>query len=52
MTLPLITLLVAIALVTAVWRSVPALARPSLPFGVAVPPDRVADPAIARARDR
>ncbi|GAA2151699.1 MULTISPECIES: DUF1648 domain-containing protein [Glycomyces] len=52
MTLPLITLLVAIALVTAVWRSVPALARPSLPFGVAVPPDRVADPAIAQARDR
>lgn len=50
MTLPLITLLLTTALVTAVWRSLPALARPALPFGVAVPPDRIDDPAIAAAR--
>lgn len=52
MTLPLITLLLAVALVTAVWRAVPALARPALPFGVAVPPDRLADPAITQVRNR
>jgi uncharacterized membrane protein len=49
-TLPLITLLLTTALVTAVWRALPALARPALPFGVAVPPDRIGDPAISRAR--
>jgi uncharacterized membrane protein len=49
---PLITLLLAIALVTAVGRALPALARPGLPFGVAVPPDRTGEPAIAAARDR
>ncbi|MEV3936393.1 hypothetical protein AB0K52_10495 [Glycomyces sp. NPDC049804] len=52
MTLPLITLLLTVALVTAVWRAVPALARPGLPFGVAVPPDRTDDPAIAQVRER
>lgn len=52
MTLPLITLLLTVALVTAVFRSAPALARPGIPFGTAVPPDRLADPAILQARNR
>jgi uncharacterized membrane protein len=51
-TLPLVTLLLTVALATAVWRAVPALARPALPFGVAVPPDRIDDPAIRKARNR
>ncbi|MGH8876879.1 MAG: DUF1648 domain-containing protein [Stackebrandtia sp.] len=50
MTLPLITTLLTIATVTAVWWSIPAFARPQLPFGVRVPPDRVADESIAAAR--
>ncbi|MDN3242634.1 DUF1648 domain-containing protein [Glycomyces tritici] len=52
MTLSLITLLLTTALVTAVFRSVPDLARPGLPFGVAAPPARASDPAILKARKR
>lgn len=50
MTLPLITVLLAVAFVTTVWWSIPALTRPALPFGVTVPPDRIADPAITKVR--
>lgn len=46
----LLTLVLSTAMVTAVWWSLPALSRPTLPFGVAVPLGRIAEPAIARAR--
>ncbi|MHA6625830.1 DUF1648 domain-containing protein [Pseudonocardia sichuanensis] len=44
--------LVAVALVTVAFRALPALARPTLPFGVRVPPARVDDPAVRRERHR
>jgi uncharacterized membrane protein len=44
--------LLAVALVTVGFRALPALARPTLPFGVRVPPDRVDDPAVGRQRHR
>ncbi|THV30697.1 DUF1648 domain-containing protein [Glycomyces paridis] len=43
-------LLTTIAAVTAVWRALPALARPTLPFGTAVPADRADEPVVAEAR--
>lgn len=53
MNLASLTLLLAsTGTATAVWWTVPALSRPTLPFGVAVPEGRVADPAIAHARGR
>lgn len=44
--------LVAVALVTVAFRALPALARPTLPFGVRVPPARVDDPAVRQERHR
>lgn len=43
------TLLVA-AVTAAAW-SAPALGRPTVPFGVRIPPDRVGDPAVAHVAD-
>lgn len=50
MTSSLITVLGLIGLLGAVWFMVPAMARPQLPFGVRVPPDRIGDPAVSVAR--
>ncbi|GAA4527583.1 DUF1648 domain-containing protein [Amycolatopsis samaneae] len=44
--------LALIALITVTFWSAPALARPTLPFGVRVPGRRAAEPAIVRARHR
>lgn len=44
--------LLAVVLVTVAFRALPALARPTLPFGVRVPPDHVDDPAVLRQRHR
>ena len=44
--------LLAVAVVTVVFRTMPALARPTLPFGVRVPPGRVDDPAVRAQRHR
>ena len=52
MTLPTHHPAADVGLVTAVWRSVPALTRPGLHFGVAVPPDRTDEPAILRPATR
>lgn len=41
-----------VVLTTIVFVTAPALARPTLPFGVRVPAARVADPVIVRARRR
>lgn len=42
--------LLLIAVVTVFAASLPALARPTLPFGVRITHDRVADPAVVRQR--
>jgi uncharacterized membrane protein len=47
----LVTLMLVVV-VTAVFWSAPALARPTLPFGVRVPGARATEPAIRRARRR
>ncbi|EMD25233.1 DUF5808 domain-containing protein [Amycolatopsis azurea] len=44
--------LALIAAIAAAFGSGPALARPTLPFGVRIPAGRAGDPAIARARRR
>jgi uncharacterized membrane protein len=44
--------LLAVALVTVAFRALPALARPTLPFGVRVPPGRVDDLAVRQQRHR
>jgi uncharacterized membrane protein len=43
-------LLATTATLTATWWSLPHLSRPTLPFGVRVPADRLGEPAIGRAR--
>ncbi|SDK53685.1 Uncharacterized membrane protein [Glycomyces sambucus] len=45
-------LLALFATVTTAWWAVPALTRARYVFGVAVPPDRAADPALTAIRDR
>lgn len=50
MTPPLIAVALTVALITAVWWSIPVFAPPTLPFGVRVPPDRVDDHAVVTAR--
>ncbi len=44
--------LALVAVVTVVFWSAPALARPTLPFGVRVPEGRTGEPAITRTRRR
>ncbi len=48
----LVSDLLAVALVTVAFRALPALARPTLPFGVRVPQARVDDPAVRQQRHR
>jgi uncharacterized membrane protein len=43
-------LLAVFGTVTAAWWAVPALTRPHLVFGIAVPPGRIGDPALAAIR--
>ncbi|MEV4182513.1 hypothetical protein AB0J28_13850 [Streptosporangium canum] len=50
MTMLLVADLLLVALVTAAAWAMPALARPSLPFGVRVPPGRVTDRAVTEQR--
>lgn len=44
-------LLIVVLVSTVAW-AIPVLARPDLPFGVRVPPSRVADPVVAAERQR
>ncbi|TDC04240.1 hypothetical protein E1267_23495 [Nonomuraea longispora] len=50
MTLPIATMLATIALVTGFSLALPALTRPTMPFGVLVPHGHVGDPQVIRQR--
>lgn len=52
MTTQALLALVVVALTTATFWAMPALGRPTLPFGVRVPSRHVTEPAIVRARRR
>ncbi|RQX17150.1 hypothetical protein DDE19_12450 [Micromonospora ureilytica] len=52
MTYPTLLILTLNALITAAFWAAPALARPTLPFGVRIPKARAAEPVIVHARRR